>query len=266
MSNLEVPGSKLYYETEGSGPLLVLVPGGNGDGEVFKSFAEQLKPHYTVLRYDRRGFSRSELTAPQDYSVRLETDAEDVKRLIESQNGAPATVFGTSSGAIVTLELLVLFPEVVKTAITHEPPLLRLLPDWEDQRNFYAHLFGVYRTEGAAAAMREFAEKTVDGPEKQMMQRAAPEGKPSKNRIYWFEHELREYPTTRFDMETLKRLSPKLIVTGGRDSVGQMPYIVASNLTEALGKPLLPVPGGHLGYLLHSEEFATALRDGLAQA
>ncbi len=266
MSTLEVPGARLYYETEGSGPLLVLVPGGNGDGEVFKSFAAQLKQHYTVLRYDRRGFSRSELTAPQDYSVRLETDAEDIKRLIESQNGAPATVFGTSSGAVVTIALLTLFPEVVKTAVAHEPPLLRFLPNWEEERNFYAHLFGVYRTEGAAVAMREFAEKTVDGPEKQMMQRGSPDGKPSKNRIYWFEHELREYPVTKFDIETLKRLSPKLIVTGGRDSVGQLPYVIASNLTQALGKTLLSVPGGHLGYLLHSEQFAKEMQNGLASA
>lgn len=33
---LEVPGARLYYETIGSGPLMIMVPGANGEANIFK--------------------------------------------------------------------------------------------------------------------------------------------------------------------------------------------------------------------------------------
>ena len=86
MSILEVPGARLYYETHGSGPLMLMVPGANGEADIFKMVTEHLAAHYTVVTYDRRGFSRSQLDGPQDYDHRLETDVDDVRRLIEHVN------------------------------------------------------------------------------------------------------------------------------------------------------------------------------------
>src|SRR5215470_4662696 len=104
MSILEVPGARLYYETHGSGPLLLMVPGANGTAYVFSTVAEHLAAHYTIVTYDRRGFSRSCLEGPQDYEHRLETDADDVRRLIEHLGDEPATIFGSSSGGVIILE------------------------------------------------------------------------------------------------------------------------------------------------------------------
>jgi pimeloyl-ACP methyl ester carboxylesterase len=39
MSYFEVPGARLYYETRGTGPLLLLIPGANGDANVFPSLS-----------------------------------------------------------------------------------------------------------------------------------------------------------------------------------------------------------------------------------
>lgn len=80
MSILAVPGARLYYETRGSGPLLVLVPGANGtngDADGFAGVGKHLAAYYTVITYDRRGFSRSPLDGPQDDDRRLQTDADD---------------------------------------------------------------------------------------------------------------------------------------------------------------------------------------------
>ncbi|HEX8776037.1 MAG TPA: alpha/beta fold hydrolase [Pyrinomonadaceae bacterium] len=56
----EVAGARFYYELAGEGTTLVLVHAGITDGrmwdEQFNAFAE----HYRVLRYDRRGFGRTE--------------------------------------------------------------------------------------------------------------------------------------------------------------------------------------------------------------
>ncbi|WP_328747253.1 alpha/beta hydrolase [Streptomyces sp. NBC_00285] len=55
MSTLEVPGARLYYETRGRGPLMLMIPGANGDADAFGMVAEHLAAHYTVVVYDRRG-------------------------------------------------------------------------------------------------------------------------------------------------------------------------------------------------------------------
>ena len=117
MSTLKVPGAQLYYEVTGSGPLLILIPGASGVGEVFRQVARELAARYQVVTYDRRGFSRSQLNGPQDYDHRLSTDADDVWRLIEHLTDKPATVFGNSSGAIVALEVLIHAPKRLQTVV-----------------------------------------------------------------------------------------------------------------------------------------------------
>lgn len=132
MSYLDVPGAKLYYEQVGSGPLLLCISGADGSVEIWKGLAQCLKDHFTVVSYDRRGFSRSYLTGAQDYSQRLETDADDAALLIKhiSPND-PATVIGNSSGAIISLKLLVRHPDILRTLAPYEPPASRFLDDFE---------------------------------------------------------------------------------------------------------------------------------------
>jgi pimeloyl-ACP methyl ester carboxylesterase len=117
MSFLSVPGGRLYYETRGDGPLMFLVPGASGSGEAFRGLAEHLARDYSVITYDRRGFSRSELDGPQEYEHRLEVDTDDVRRMIEHIGGGSATVFGASSGAIVAIDVLARHPSAVDTIV-----------------------------------------------------------------------------------------------------------------------------------------------------
>jgi pimeloyl-ACP methyl ester carboxylesterase len=56
---LEVPGAHLHYEVRGSGPVLLLIPGGAMDGGLFAGMVEPLTADYTVVTYDPRGLSRS---------------------------------------------------------------------------------------------------------------------------------------------------------------------------------------------------------------
>ncbi len=129
MSILEVPGARLYYETHGSGPLLLMVPGANGTAHIFTGVTQHLTTYYTVVTYDRRGFSRSCLEGPQDYEHRLETDADDVRRLIEHLSDEPAAIFGGSSGGVIILEVLTRYPSVVHTLVSYESVAVRQLPD-----------------------------------------------------------------------------------------------------------------------------------------
>jgi pimeloyl-ACP methyl ester carboxylesterase len=54
---LAVPGATLYHEVRGSGPILLLIPGGPMDAGGFEALAEQVADRYTVVTHDCRGDS-----------------------------------------------------------------------------------------------------------------------------------------------------------------------------------------------------------------
>ena len=74
-----------------------------------------------------RKFTRGYVSGSQDYEHRIETDADNAVRLIQYISPAPATVIGKSHGTIVSLELLIRHPNVVRTLIPHEPPAMKTL-------------------------------------------------------------------------------------------------------------------------------------------
>ena len=59
-STLKVAGATLYYETRGTGPTLLIIPGGPQDAGVFADLAAALADRYTVVAYDP-GDDRSHL-------------------------------------------------------------------------------------------------------------------------------------------------------------------------------------------------------------
>ena len=183
MTVLEVPGARLYYETHGHGPLMIMVPGANGVAEGFRPVAEPLAAHYTVVLYDRRGFSRSRLDGPQDYSHRLRTDANDVRRLIEHISDEPATVFGACSGAVVALELLTRHPAVVHTLVCFEPAAVLHLPNGRKWVEFFHEIYDHDRRTGIEPALATFREQTFPDTDRQAMVQAPNN---QANTTYWF--------------------------------------------------------------------------------
>jgi pimeloyl-ACP methyl ester carboxylesterase len=262
MSILEVPGARLYYETHGSGPLMVMVPGSNGVADGFRMVTEHLAAYYTVVIYDRRGFSRSRLAEPQDYDRRLETDADDVRRLIEYLSDEPATVFGASSGGIVVMDLLTRHPSVVRTLVPFEPPAVRVLPDGQKWLDFFFGIYDLYRQSGIEPALMKFREQAFTEADRQAMARTP---KNEANATYWFEHELRQYPAVELDLDALEAHADRIVPVVGRESRGYPCYEVNVELGKKLGRDLIELPGGHVGYVVQPAEFARELLDALGR-
>ncbi|MFL6124889.1 alpha/beta fold hydrolase [Actinophytocola sp.] len=256
MSVLHVPGARLYYETHGSGPLLVMIPGAGGAADVFRAVTEHLAAHYTVVIYDRRGFSRSRLDGPQDYDRRLETDVDDVRCLVEHLGDEPATVFGASSGAIVALALLARHPSVVGTLVPFEPPLMRYLPGGQRWVDFFTETYGVYRESGVDVALAGFRERTFPASDQRVMARAPHN---EANAGYWFEHELRQYPPAELDLDALKAHADRIVWAAGREGSGYPAHDVVTELAGQLGRNVIELPGGHVGFVAHPAEFAHEL-------
>jgi acetyltransferase/esterase len=266
MDVLEVPGARLYFEAVGSGPPLVMIPGGNGTADIFGAIAQHLAEHYTVITYDRRGFGRSQLDGAQDYERRLQTDADDVLHVIEHATTGPVTVFGPSSGAVVVLQAITQHPSVLDTVVAYEPPAMEQLPDGQQWLAFFDEVYDIYSKTGIQSALDMFNQKTFPVQDQSFFARVRDISQPPirANVVYWFEHELRQYPRVDFDLDVLTAYSDRITVAAGRDSCGHPLHDVSKELAKKLGQNLTELPGGHTGYATHAAEFARALVDVFA--
>ncbi|WP_158888951.1 alpha/beta fold hydrolase [Amycolatopsis anabasis] len=270
MTTLKVPGAELYYEKRGTGPVLLFIPGGNGDAGLYQGVATALADRYTTVTYDRRGFSRSPLDGPVDDDARVEADVEDAKRLLGEFTDRPAYVFGSSSGAIVALELLTRHPDRILRLFAHEPPLVTLLPDSERHLVLLDDVYDTYRTVGFGAALAKFLRATgiegMGGPggREPIGDTAEFVARVRHNLEFWLEHELRSYPRVTPDLAALEATADRLVLSGGRDSHDAFPYWPNQILAEKLGLPIVDFPGGHIGYGTHATDFAAQLGEVLA--
>ena len=107
----EVNGTKLYYETAGTGHPLVLLHGGGADRRVWDGNFEDLAKHFRVIRYDLRGAGKSEV--PQTKF----TNREDLYALLQYLNVDKAYVLGLSRGGGVAFDFAVSHPEMVDALI-----------------------------------------------------------------------------------------------------------------------------------------------------
>ena len=97
-------GADIYFERRGSGPALLLISGGGGDAGNYSDLADSLADEYTVLTYDRRGNSRSRLRADPT-KLRVEEQSADARAVLDHNGIGSASVFGSSSGAVIGLDL-----------------------------------------------------------------------------------------------------------------------------------------------------------------
>ncbi|MGA2209994.1 MAG: hypothetical protein ABSH30_10190 [Acidimicrobiales bacterium] len=85
---LEVPGARLHYQVQGSGPALMLV--GHPMGAAgFAPIVPLLSEAYTVVTYDPRGFFPSTIDDP-DQDAEPDLLADDVRRVLEAVGTEPA--------------------------------------------------------------------------------------------------------------------------------------------------------------------------------
>jgi pimeloyl-ACP methyl ester carboxylesterase len=258
----------LYHEVRGSGPVMLLIPGGNGDAGFYEPLAKALARDFTVVTYDRRGFSRSPVGGPVDDARRLEGDVDDACRLISSIADGPGYVFGSSAGAIVALDLLTRHPDHVHTVVAHEPPLARLLPNADHYLNAFDDVYDTFRRRGASRAMRKFVAAVGFGPPRfgtlEFWRMAKLMPRIRRNMTFALEHEIRQYARHQPNIVVLQQFSAKLALGGGQDSREFFPYRATAALAELVGARVSDFPGGHVGYRHHPAEFAGRLRGLLA--
>ncbi len=153
---LKVPGASLYYEVRGSGPVLLMMPGGPADATTFRRIENNLASRYSVVTYDPRGLSHSKLDEPLDDSKMVQIFADDVHRLLAKVADGKACVFASSGGAVIALDLAARHPEQLDTVVVHEPPSPDLLPKSAEVRAAMEDVCDTCSREGLWPAMNKF--------------------------------------------------------------------------------------------------------------
>jgi pimeloyl-ACP methyl ester carboxylesterase len=267
---LRVPGATLYYEVRGSGPVLLMMPGGPADSGAFRRIAEPLASDYTVVTYDPRGLSHSALEAPVQDERIVEIFADDVHRLLTATTTEPAHVFASSGGAVIGLELAARHPEQVRTLVSHEPPAPALLPDTARERAAMVEIVETFRAAGIAPAMQKFMVQTRirSGPP------PPPPGEPTaeqreamaqfqRNMEFWLGHYFLAIAAYEPDFDALKTGLPRIVPGVGDQSRGQLAHEGGLRLAARLGTQAVVFPGAHGGFESHAAEFAVKLREVL---
>jgi pimeloyl-ACP methyl ester carboxylesterase len=268
VETLKVPGADLYYEVRGSGPVLLMMPGGPADATAFRSISGQLASHYTVVTYDPRGLSRSKLESPLEEERIVEVFADDVYRLLAAVTKEKADVFASSGGAVIALELAARHPERLKTVVSHEPPSPTLLPDTAHVRAVMEEISATYRTAGLMPAVQIFSDLIRSGPP------PAPEGEPTPemredmarmqgNMDLFFGPYMLAIARYEPDFAALTASSCRIVAAVGDESRGELAHDGGLGLARRLGSQAEVFPGNHGGFGSHAAEFAIKLQEVL---
>ena len=109
----EVNGTKLYYEIAGTGEPLVLIHGWSFDSRCWESQFNIFAEKHRVLRYDLRGFGRSDL--PDDGEEYSHT--ADLVALLNQLNIEKANILGHSYGGRIAFDFVFNYPERIISLI-----------------------------------------------------------------------------------------------------------------------------------------------------
>lgn len=257
-ATVEVNGARIYHEVRGSGPSVLFIAGATGDAGHFERVAELLSDEFTVVTYDRRANSRS--PRPEGWgSTSTEEQSDDAAALIEALGLAPVTVFGTSGGAIIGLDLVIRHPGLLRGAILHDSAMFSVLPNPEEVMGPVQEAVegGIQRggpRGGMEAFLRFFAgEEGFESLDSGLRERML------GNAECFFGLEFEAIGPYRPDDVRLSGVEAPMMVMAGAASP---PFLVKVSrwLADRLNVELRRLPGAHTPYFDRPEEMAQALR------
>jgi pimeloyl-ACP methyl ester carboxylesterase len=266
---LQVCDACLYYEAFGTGPLLVLIPGAAGTGIVYSTIASYLSSRFRVVTYDRRGFFRSPISDSATKAT-LDTifiiNAHDTAALIwHLSPKEPVFVFGSSGGALIAIQLLTLYPALVKGVVLHEPMLISLLRP-SKQKTVHeesSKVMEAYRTSGTAAASHIFLRMISNDIELKAVKQSSVQKQlaplADKGMSYFLDIEFEAVLRYSFMPEQLQRHKEKIHLGKGADSNRELIIYPVGVISQHLERPVTSFVGGHTGYITDGRQFAKTL-------
>jgi 3-oxoadipate enol-lactonase len=111
----DINGASISYETQGQGPPLLLIHAGVANSRMWDAQMDAFSQEYRVIRFDLRGFGRSDMPAGSFANY------EDVRALLDHLGIQSAHVLGISFGGAIALDFTLAYPERVHSLILGAP-------------------------------------------------------------------------------------------------------------------------------------------------
>lgn len=255
MSTVDVNDTTIHYERSGSGPTILFVHGifGNADGWADQS--ERLSDQYTCVRYDRRGYTRSN-QGPAIITDALHAD--DAAALIEALDLAPCLVVGSSLGGAIAVEVAFRYGHLLRGVLLSEPSLFSLDADAGPA---IMGLLGppletAMAAGGPSAAVDAFLSLICPGL--WSINEARKASYRANAEIGFIDMESPSLEVTSADLAAIS--VPALVVSGGvsHPSLRSIAHMVAAALPDAR---FVEIDGsGHVPYAERPDEFANVVR------
>jgi pimeloyl-ACP methyl ester carboxylesterase len=254
-ASVRTDGADIFYDVDGSGPVLLMIAGRGGTGGRYAGISAKLKDAYRVVRYDRRccGRSTGDPARPMD----LTQQANDAIAIISALGETGAYIFGNSAGASIALRLAEMYPRVPIGMIAHEPMTFSILPDREDWVEFDRRVDHVFRSEGTDPALKLLATSMVGMTPSAG---ASPPNRGNEDMHFFLDSEFMSLCYYRPDLDRIKRSGVNLIASRGRLSQNAYYARTADVVGEQVGCPVEVMSGNHIAHVLDPAEFAAELR------
>jgi pimeloyl-ACP methyl ester carboxylesterase len=256
---LDVPGATLTYDIRpnesSTEPSLFLIGSPMAAGG-FPTLASHFGDR-TVITYDPRGSERSIAKDPAQ-PITPDVQADDVHRIIQ-EVGAPVDLFASSGGAVVTLSLVARYPDDVRIAVAHEPPLAALLPDREYALAVNRAMHDTYERSGWGAGMAHFIQvvshrgpftaEDVAAPPPDPAMFGMPAGDDGNRSDLMLGHNVLWLTSYEPDFDAVKRAPTRLVIGVGEKSDGELAQRGGVAAAERLGIEPTVFPGDHGGFM-----------------
>lgn len=112
---VQVDGAQLWYERAGEGFPIVLLHPSLWDSRIWDQQFEEFSRHHDTIRYDARGFGRS------DRPERPYSDLRDLRTLLGDLGVERCALVGCASGAQLAIDFTLAYPEVAEAMVPVSP-------------------------------------------------------------------------------------------------------------------------------------------------
>jgi pimeloyl-ACP methyl ester carboxylesterase len=125
MAQVDIEGTRFEYQENGSGEPVVFVHGSASDCRIWRFQRDVFAERFRAITYSRRYHWPNE-PIPEGVDYAMAEHVDDLQRLLRALDATPAHLVGHSYGAFLCLLLAIREPDLVRTLVLAEPPVITL--------------------------------------------------------------------------------------------------------------------------------------------
>jgi 3-oxoadipate enol-lactonase len=258
---LELKDGSLYYETMGEGVPVVFLHGGFGDRRMWNDQFAEFAKYYYVVRYDQRGFGKSQKPTAAYSPV------SDLEMLLDHLKIDKAHLVGNSMGGYLAIDFARQKPSRVRSITVVAAGPSGLEPPKEDTDRMIA-VFKIAKDEGLNKATAMWIQNPMVAVTSKLPKTAPLLKTMIEDNASIFE--MRFWPFEQTNPPAVKRLNEikvsSLIIIGDKDTPAVHAAAEAAATGIAGAKQVTMKDADHLPQMDNPDEFNRILKDFLSTA